>query len=272
MKIIGLVGGRPQHLAFINRIHRKHPVELVVVEAVQWSGVKGFRNRLRSSFAMGGRTGRIPIKVRSRAEAAIYDRQFGDDWRDLDGGIEVMWTSDINAPAVQRRLEEAGADLLVDHGTAIVKPPVIETTPLALNLHWGLSPYYRGTNCTEWALLHWDPYNIGVTVHRLAQRIDGGDIVGQARVDIDPRDTPLSINMKLTAAGTDIMISAINRLAAGGSLTCAPQDLNQGHLTLNRQWSGELRSHIHRLAASGDIQKMLAKPSRRKRLPIVTFE
>ena len=30
------------------------------------------------------------------------------------------------------------------------------------------SPYYRGTYCTEWALLHADVQNIGVTVHELS--------------------------------------------------------------------------------------------------------
>ena len=28
---------------------------------------------------------------------------------------------------------------------------LLAAVPLALNIHWGLLPYYRGTHCTEWA-------------------------------------------------------------------------------------------------------------------------
>ena len=88
------------------------------------------------------------------------------------------------------------------------------TSDLALNLHWGLSPYYRGTHCTGWALINWDPYNIGVTIHKLTQRIDGGSILAQKRAVIKPGDTVNSINMQLTQLGTELVIKIIDKIVS----------------------------------------------------------
>ncbi len=271
MKIICLIGGRPQHLALVNRVHARHPVALAVIEGRQWSGLQGVKNRLRSRLATGRAAGRVPTKVRTRAEAGVYDAQFAHDWHDLHPDIPVLWADAINADSVRDRLAAEQPDVLLDHGTAIVKPAVIDTAPLALNLHWGLSPYYRGTRCTQWALLHHDPLNIGVTVHRLAQKIDAGDILGQRRATIEPPDTVLSINMKLTALGTAIVLAALDDLAAGRELTFAEQDLTRGYLTLNRQWSGDLGRHVAKLVRAGGVARMLERPARRRALPIVEF-
>src|SRR3546814_7243079 len=65
-----------------------------------------------------------------------------------------------------------------------------------LNIHAGLSPRYRGSRCTEWAVACGDVLNIGVTVHRLTKDIDGGAILGQARVQVRPEDTIEDVNAR----------------------------------------------------------------------------
>jgi methionyl-tRNA formyltransferase len=157
----------------------------------------------------------------------------------------------------------------LDHGTGIVRDELIESVPLALNVHWGLSPYYRGTHCTEWALVNWDPYNIGVTLHRLSREIDGGGVVSQARAQITPDDTVHSINMQLTQLGTALARGALTRLDQGHQLVFHSQDHAQGLLTLNRQWSRTLTRQMRYIENQGLIGRMLKHPARRARLPIV---
>ena len=74
-----------------------------------------------------------------------------------------------------------------------------------------LSPYYGGTRCTEWALLHWDCCNIDVTVHELTAEIEGGKIVGQARAELVPENTVHSINVQLTALDLERSRNRIHR-------------------------------------------------------------
>src|SRR5262249_31051203 len=157
-------------------------------------------------------------RMRAREEVAECLRVLGDGWQEIDGSIPCLVTPDINSRDVEDALRKMSPDVIVDHGTSLVKDNVAGTAPLALNLHSGLSPYYRGGHCTEWALLLWDPLNIGVTIHSLDKRIDGGDVVAQARAHVTARDNVASLNLQLSKLGTDLMARALDRLARGEQL------------------------------------------------------
>jgi len=283
MKAVCLVGNYEPLLYFADQVHRRHPLELAVVE-------HGGSPRPRRSSALRrlvwkwqkhglGRvirdTIRSPVKAKRRSRLYPkgyrddYERVFGERTISLDASIPRLDVAGANDPEVHRRLTEIEPDLLLVHGTDLIRNHVIDTAPLALNLHWGLSPYYRGADCTEWALLNRDPYNVGVTVHRLTSVIDGGGILGQARPEITPEDTVHSINMKLTRIGTQIVLEAVDRLAAGGPLEFHPQDPSAGFLSLCAYMTVELRSTLNRWLRQGMLAKMLERPSRKVRMPIV---
>ena len=46
-----------------------------------------------------------------------------------------------------------------------------------VNLHGGLSPEYRGADCTFWALYNGEPENVGCTLHYINEGIDTGDLI-----------------------------------------------------------------------------------------------
>lgn len=272
-KIIALIKPNAPLVYFTNQIHRRHPIHRVIVEDKTMGELPAFR-RLKTRLALGAdaaKPRKLPVQVKSREMASLYSRLLGSDWLDLAESIPFTLCSNINDPAVQALLEREKPDLLLDHGTSIVKDHIIATAPLALNLHWGLSPYYRGTHCTEWALINWDPRNIGVTVHRLTKAIDGGDVLGQKRIAVEPGDSVDALNLKLTVAGTQIIIEALDDWQQGRQLVFHTQDHALGYLTLNRQWSRLLRSQIDRLQKKEDMRQMLKTPARRSEMPIVTY-
>ncbi len=270
-KIIACIKPNPPLVYFVNQVHRAFPLHTVVVEDKSL-GKRSFLDRMKARAAMGAEApvrAHVPVRVRKKAMAARYTKILGRDWLDLDRSLPVVYCRNINDEVVETLLAKEKPDLLLDHGTSIVKECIFEKAMLALNLHWGLSPYYRGTHCTEWALINWDPYNIGVTVHRLAGKIDGGEVLCQSRVDIEPHDTVDSINMKLTREGTKILIEALKIWHAGLGLDFYPQDYSRGCLTLNRQWNRQLRKVVQGIEKNGLIAEMLKTPARRERLPIV---
>ena len=78
-------------------------------------------------------------------------------------------------------------DIILVYGTSILSQEIIDIPKIAcLNLHWGLSPYYKGTHCTDWAIVNEEIDRIGVTVHLLDAGIDSGPIVSQARPALQP--------------------------------------------------------------------------------------
>lgn len=266
-----LIRPNPALFYFANELNRRSPLALVVLETRPQSTLS---RRLRQLFRAAGAPADIdPVRLPRRrvraAQAVDCERFFGDAWRFLDPKIPLLVVPDINSPEVRERLAAMRPEVVIDHGTSIVRNEVLAAVPLALNIHWGLSPYYRGTHCTEWALLNWDPYNIGVTLHRLTRDIDGGGVVAQARAEISPHDTVHSINMQLTRLGTQLAARAIEEVAAGRPLQFHSQDHSQGLLTLNRQWSRPLGRQIRYLERRGLIARMLKHPARKARLPIV---
>jgi methionyl-tRNA formyltransferase len=67
----------------------------------------------------------------------------------------------------------------------------------AYNLHGSLLPRFRGRCPVNWAILLGETES-GLTLHHMVAAADAGDIVAQARVAIEPRETARSLFDKLT--------------------------------------------------------------------------
>lgn len=60
--------------------------------------------------------------------------------------------------------------------------------PFLLNIHLGLLPTYRGNNANSWSILNGDR-NIGYTIHRVNEVLDGGDIFYKFGYEIKENET-----------------------------------------------------------------------------------
>jgi folate-dependent phosphoribosylglycinamide formyltransferase PurN len=275
VKVVCLIRDEPPLRYFANRLQQAHGVDLVVVEDPHLDEPLLERT---AAYARAKRPGALTRAVRARARDRLaeartrtaLDEHFGELWRRLDEALPSLRVRSVNDDVVVKHLQELGPAAVLDHGTSLVRDHVLDQAAIALNLHWGLSPYYRGVRCTEWALVLWDPGNIGVTVHRLTREIDGGPIVGQARATVTASDTVHSLNMQLTSLGTEIVVEAVRRLRTGEKISFVEQDLARGMVTSARQWSLLLGRHVARLEREGTLARMLEAPTRAPQ-PIVSL-
>ncbi len=83
-----------------------------------------------------------------------------------------------------------------------------------LNLHTSLLPKYRGASPIQTAVASGER-ETGVTLMRIVAALDAGPIADVERVTIEPRDTALSVEAKLSAACVPLVARALPRLAAG---------------------------------------------------------
>ncbi|MEQ9547312.1 phosphoribosylglycinamide formyltransferase [uncultured Marinobacter sp.] len=67
-----------------------------------------------------------------------------------------------------------------------------------LNIHPSLLPKYTGLNTHQRALEAGDKVH-GVSIHFVTEELDGGPVIAQAEVTIDPDDTPESLAEKVQA-------------------------------------------------------------------------
>ena len=71
------------------------------------------------------------------------------------------------------------ADLFVVFGSSYIKGWLVDflVERQAINIHMGLSPYYRGSSCNFWALYDQRPTYVGATIHLLSNGLDNGDML-----------------------------------------------------------------------------------------------
>ncbi|HEX7242942.1 MAG TPA: AMP-binding protein, partial [Longimicrobiaceae bacterium] len=93
----------------------------------------------------------------------------------------------------------------------------------AINLHDSPLPRYAGVHATSWALLGREEVH-GVTWHLVAEAVDAGDVLKQRLVEVEPRDTALTLNARCYDAAAESFEELVDELAAGRALP-RPQDL-----------------------------------------------
>lgn len=99
-------------------------------------------------------------------------------------GVPIKWAASANAPEFVSWLRIQRPDLILAAGFGqILKAPVLEAAPWAVNVHPSLLPAYRGPTPPHWIIKNGEAEG-GVTIHMLAPGIDSGDIVAQERITI----------------------------------------------------------------------------------------
>ena len=141
----------------------------------------------------------------------------------------------INDERFVELIEQAEPDIIVVMGTCILGRRILDCTPDVLNMHTGLSPYYRGGRTNFWPFVEGDPGYFGVTVHKLSKGIDSGDIIFSQRVAVEANDTFGSINCKSIVIGTGLMIKALKAIERGHCGALA--QWIDGKLFHDRDWS-----------------------------------
>ncbi len=79
----------------------------------------------------------------------------------------------------------------------------------AVNIHMGLSPYYRGSSCNFWALYDNKPQYVGATIHLLSHGLDSGDMLKHVR-PVYSGETPFEFTMRAVESAQDYLVRAID--------------------------------------------------------------
>lgn len=143
----------------------------------------------------------------------------------------------LNSPETLAFLERAKPDVVVVYGTNLIKAPLLGHWPgRMINMHLGLSPYYRGTATNFYPLVNGEPHMVGATIHLIDAGIDSGPIFAHARPNIVVSDRPHTIGCKTILAGIETMIGVVE-LMAKGAISATPQwSVPQARLYLRRDY------------------------------------
>jgi len=178
---------------------------------------------------------------RERLARARYGKGYGPDSNELatelfgDAPMEKMPGSDRvavvsshNSPECEAILKAENPLLIVVYGTTILKEPIFSKAQrVTLNMHTGLSPYYRGDSTLFWPVYFDDAEHLGVTVHKLVADVDGGDIVYTGKVNYEIGDGEAQLFSKGVQVGTELYLQAAQEVL-NETVVYHPQDLSMG--------------------------------------------
>jgi folate-dependent phosphoribosylglycinamide formyltransferase PurN len=143
------------------------------------------------------------IKLRHlEARAETEDDFFGHfvDYTPDRSNPKEIPNGEINDNQYYKEILDLDPDLLVAYGCSIIEDPLLsEYEDRFLNVHLGLSPYYRGTGTNFWPLVNGEPEYVGATFMYLDAGVDTGDIIHQIRARVKSGDTPHQIGNRLIA-------------------------------------------------------------------------
>lgn len=177
---------------------------------------------------------------------------------------------EINSEAVFRWVGERRPDLLVLYGTRIVKEPLLSAYPERIvNLHLGLSPYYRGSGTNFWPLVQRRPECVGVTIHLAVRQVDAGPVLAQVRPEAAADDRCHDLGTRALMRGVEVLPGVL-RLHGEGRLRPRPQDLSQGQVFRNRDFhAGAVREMWAGFDAGMMAEYLAQAAARRAAFPIV---
>ena len=96
--------------------------------------------------------------------------------------ILPMLLGDLNQCSMNLLSDFLKSDVYVVFGSSYIKGELVDflVKQKAINIHAGVSPYYRGTDCNFWALYDDNPHLVGTTIHLLSKGLDSGPMLYHA--------------------------------------------------------------------------------------------
>ena len=115
-----------------------------------------------------------------------------------------------------QRLNKLETDffIVVDYGKIIPGKLLSIPGKFSLGLHPSLLPRYRGPAPIEYTLLNGDRES-GLTVFKINDNVDSGDIILQRKVSVDYNDDYHSLSQKLADQGASVLTEALSKIESG---------------------------------------------------------
>ncbi|WP_422114521.1 methionyl-tRNA formyltransferase [Brachybacterium sp. UNK5269] len=142
----------------------------------------------------------------------------------LEAGVPVLTPTTLRDAEVRRQLRDLAPDAapVVAYGNLV--PPAALTIPRHgwVNLHFSLLPAWRGAAPAQRAVLA-GQRTTGMSVFRLEQGLDTGDLVTTAPTEIGEFETAGELLERMAVAGAAVLASALDAIE-DGTATFTPQD------------------------------------------------
>lgn len=187
-----------------------------------------------------------------------------DEVRLPHGILRRLAPGGCNAPAEVERMTALRPDVILVFGSGILREPLLSMFEgRMINIHLGLSPYYRGAGTNFWPLVNREPELVGATIHYIDAGIDTGPILWHVRPLIEHGDGPHDIGNKTIVAAARMLLRAASAHLAG-AVRPVPQSVG-GRVYRRQDFNADAVRRLYRQFETGMIDEYLVDRQPRDR-------
>ena len=142
----------------------------------------------------------------------------------LQAGLDVYTPENFKNEADVENFKNLNADLCIVVAYGVILPlSIIEACKFGcINVHGSILPQYRGAAPIQRALLDGNK-ETGVSIMKVALKLDAGDVYTVAKLPIEDTDTSGSLFDKLANLGAKTLVESLDKIFES-KLTATPQD------------------------------------------------
>lgn len=221
LRLLILCGRSARHLHVANALCRAgEPLAIVQETGSDWNLRKTLKKLRPDNLARKAwRWLRDRSRYRGNPEAKYF---FPGGEPRLDRPELIREVPHINHHDVVGLARTLRPDLICVFGTSLIRGDLLKEGRLGIiNLHGGLSPEYRGADCTFWALHNGEPEKVGCTLHYIDAGIDTGRLIAHISPEVREGDGELVLFWRAVRDSAEVYAEAIERLARGEQLGMA---------------------------------------------------
>jgi phosphoribosylglycinamide formyltransferase-1 len=177
---------------------------------------------------------------------------------------------DINGPGHADDVAELHPDMLACYGGSLIRGPLLARFEgRFLNVHLGLSPYYRGAGTNFWPLVRGEPEFVGATFMHIDAGIDTGRVIHQIRARVFPGDTPHQIGNRLIVDMALVYADIVSKFSILPDMTQLPEPADVS-VYRQKDFTEASAQEVARQFAEGLVDRYLREIEQRAlRAPII---
>jgi len=171
---------------------------------------------------------------------------------------------DINSDYAYSVIKRFSPELVIIFGSSIIKEPLLSILPYGkmLNLHLGLSPYYRGSGTNFWPFVNGELEYVGSTILCIDRGIDTGDIIAHVAPKIEIGDTVHTVGCKVIEESVKCFSMIIKAIKSGYQLLSEKQWVVEGKYYRKIDFNEEILEKYYQNLKKGLVENFVKNPKR----------
>jgi folate-dependent phosphoribosylglycinamide formyltransferase PurN len=180
--------------------------------------------------------------------------------KELEEKQNEYWEVDnINSQTCISKAVSLGPDVICLFGTSILNQNWLEAFPKrVVNLHLGLSPFYRGSATLFWPFFFKELKYLGATIHLATAKVDAGEIIARIDADFRLEDDYYNITTRLIKDSIDRFPEVVASYLGGWIKTFAQENVD-GRICRKSDFSEEALREVLEYIGRGLTAKEIAK-------------